>query len=60
MFNSLLNFNKIIKIRNLIFSGHFETNGIGCSLQFYNLNHLIKGKNNKNKKENNKKINLFR
>ena len=52
MFNSLFNFNKIIKQRNLIFSGHFETDGIGCSLQFYNLNHLIKG--NKNKKENNK------
>ena len=47
MFNSLFNFNKIIKQRNLIFSGHFETDGIGCSLQFYNLNHLIKGKKNK-------------
>ena len=54
MYNSLFNFNKIIKQRNLIFYYHFETDGIGCSLQFYNLNHLIKGKKNKNKKENNK------
>ena len=50
MYNSLFNFNKIIKQRNLIFYGHFETDGIGCSLQFYNLNH----KKNKNKKEKNK------
>ena len=47
MYNSLFNFNKIIKQRNLIFYYHFETDGIGCSLQFYNLNHLIKGKKNK-------------
>jgi len=48
-YNSLFNFNKIIQQRNLIFYGHFETDGIGCSLQFYNLNHK-----KKNKKENNK------
>ena len=48
MFNSLFNFNKL-KRNNLIFSGHFETDGIGCSLQFYNLNKLIKG--NKEKKD---------
>jgi len=42
MFNDLFNFNKINR-KNLVFSGHFETDGIGCSLHFYNLNKL-KGK----------------
>ena len=41
IFNSLFNFNKI-KRNNLIFSGHFKIDGIGCSVQFYNLFKLIK------------------
>lgn len=40
---------KLLKKRNLIFSGNFETDEIGYSLHFYNLNYIIKGK--KEKKE---------
>ena len=47
MYNELFNFDKLHIRKNLIFSGHFETDGIGCSLQFYNLNKL-----NSNKKKN--------
>ena len=49
MFNELFNFNNLNIRKNLIFTGHFETDGIGCSLQFYN----IKYKLTKKKEDNN-------
>ena len=47
MYNELFNLDKLHIKKNLIFSWHFETDGIGCSLQFYNLNKI---KDNKKKK----------
>lgn len=49
MFNEVFNFNHLKLSNNLIFTGHFETDGIGCSLQFYN----TKKKLSKSKKDNN-------
>ena len=48
MFNELFNFNKLNIRKNLIFTGHFETDGIGCSLQFYNIKHKITKKKEDN------------
>ena len=50
MYNELFNFDKLHIKKNLIFSGHFETDKIGCSLHFYNLN-KIKDNNKKKKSE---------
>jgi len=51
MFNDLFNFDKIHIRKNLIFTGHFETDGIGCSLQFYNLNKLNINKKKKSEQD---------
>ena len=48
MFNELFNFNNLNIRKNLIFTGHFETDGIGCSLQFYNIKHKITKKKEDN------------
>jgi len=48
MFNKLFNFNKLNIRKNLIFTGHFETDGIGCSLQFYNTKYKITKKKEDN------------
>ena len=48
MFNEVFNFKHLKLSKNLLFTGHFETDGIGCSLQFYN----NKKKLSKSKKDN--------
>ena len=48
MFNELFNFNNLNIRNNLKFTGHFETDGIGCSLQFYNIKHKITKKKEDN------------
>ena len=51
MYNELFNFDKLHIRKNLIFSGHFKTDRIGCSLQFYNLNKLKFNKKKKSKQD---------
>ena len=48
MFNELFNFDNLNIRKNLKFSGHFETDGIGCSLQFYNTKYKLTKKKEDN------------